>query len=148
MEEWRDVVGYESHYQVSNFGRVKRKKGLTYYKDGRVAQFSETILKPSLNHKGYERVYLSVGSKKHTINVHRIVAKAFVSNQSGGDIVNHKDCNKLNNQASNLEWVTNTENIRHAFANGRFKERDKTTILNIKHMRDKLCFNSDHTNMK
>ena len=139
MEIWKDVIGFESHYEVSDYGRVKRKKGLTYYKDGRVAQFSETILKPTINHKGYERVYLSIGSKKYSKYVHREVAKAFIENPKGKLTVNHIDCDKRNNRASNLEWMTNQENIRHAFENGIYKERDKTTIFNIKHMRDKLC---------
>lgn len=145
MEVWKDVVGFENHYEVSNIGRVKRKAGLTYYKDGRIARFSETILKPSFNRKGYERVYLSVGSKKHTVSVHRLVAKAFIPNPENKATINHIDCNKLNNNVENLEWMTNTENMRHAFNQGIYRERDKTTILNIKHMRDKLCLRLDHT---
>lgn len=144
-EIWKDVVGFEDHYEVSNLGRVRRKKGFTYYRDGRIAQFSQTILKSALNRKGYERVYLSKGSKKTTITVHRLVAEAFIPNPENKKTVNHIDCNKLNNKAENLEWQTNTENMRHAFANGVFNERDKTTILNIKHMRDKLCLYSETT---
>jgi hypothetical protein len=137
--EWRDVVGFESHYEASNTGLIKRKFGQTIYKDGRVAYFSETILKFGYNKKGYARVYLSIGSKKHTKSVHRLIAETFIDNPDKKQTVNHIDCNKLNNHVNNLEWMTNKENIRHAFDSGRFKERDKTTIFNIKHMRDKLC---------
>lgn len=139
MEKWVDLKGFEQHYEVSSKGRVKRKKGETIYKDGRTAHFSETILKPSLNHKGYEKVYLSIKSKKYSKYVHRLVAQSFIENKENKSTVNHIDCNKRNNSVENLEWMTNKENMRHAFSNGIFKERDKTTIFNIKHMKDKLC---------
>ena len=138
MEIWKEAKGFENHYEVSNFGRVRRKKCATHYKDGRIAFFSETILKPSINKKGYLRVYLSVNSKKITKSIHRIVAETFIENPENKKTVNHIDCNKENNHVDNLEWATNTENMRHAFENGVFKERDKTSIHNIKHMRNKL----------
>jgi hypothetical protein len=127
--EWRDVVGFESHYEASNTGLIKRKFGQTIYKDGRVAYFSETILKPSLCKKGYLRVYLSIGSKKHTKRIHRLIALTFVENPDKKETVNHIDCNKLNNHVSNLEWMTNQENMRHAFDNGMYKDRDKIRKL-------------------
>lgn len=145
VEVWKDVVGFEAHYEVSNLGQVKRKKGLTHYIDGRIARFSETILKPTIDKKGYEKVYLSVGSKKHSKRVHRIVAIAFIPNSENKAHVNHIDCDKRNNSVQNLEWMTNTENMRHAFRSGIYKERDKTTIYNIKHMHDKLCLRSGTT---
>jgi hypothetical protein len=127
--EWRDVVGFESHYEASNTGLIKRKFGQTIYKDGRVAYFSETILKPSLCKKGYLRVYLSIGSKKHTKRIHRLIALTFVENPDKKETVNHIDCNKLNNHVSNLEWMTNQENMRHAFDNGMYQDRDKIRKL-------------------
>lgn len=139
MEIWKDAKGYEGYYEVSSLGRVRRKKCETIYKDGRVAFFSETILKQGKNKKGYLIVYLSVKSKKITRAVHRLVAETFIKNPENKETVNHKDCNKENNNVENLEWLTNKENMQHAFANGIYKNRDKTTILNIKHMRNKLC---------
>ena len=139
METWKPVKGFEKYYEASNTGKIKRRDGLTFYKDGRVARFSETILRPTLNHKGYEKVYLSVESKKYSRYVHRLIAQTYIPNPENKITVNHKDCNKRNNAVENLEWLTNTENMQHAFASGIYKERDKTTILNIKHMKDKLC---------
>ena len=138
IEEWREIEDYEGYYEVSNIGRVRRKKGETIYKDGRVANFSETILKASLNQKGYLRVYLSIKSKKITKTVHRLVAETWILNPENKKTVNHKDLDKTNNMVDNLEWLSNKENMQHAFAHGVFKERDKNTIYNIKHMRNKL----------
>jgi RNase P protein component len=131
MEIWKDCKGFEGYYEVSNTGIVRRKKNSTIYKDGRVAYFSQTILKQSKSYKGYLRVYLSVKSKKITKCVHRLVAEAFIENLENKLTVNHKDLNKENNHVENLEWMTNKENMRHAFENGVYKERDKTTIKNL-----------------
>jgi len=138
-ENWLPCFGFENNYEVSDLGRIRRKLSPTIYKDGRVAYFSQTILKPSVNHKGYYKVYLSVGSKKYTKYLHRLIAQSFLKNEQNKETVNHKNCIKTDNRPCNLEWMTNTENMNHAFKNGIYKDRDKTTIYNIKHMRDKLC---------
>ena len=67
---------------------------------------------------GYRMVVLTIDNKKQYHNVHRIIAKAFIPNPKGLREVNHKDGNKLNNSASNLEWVTTRENQIHARDNG------------------------------
>lgn len=101
-EIWKDVEGYEGKYQVSNWGRVRNKKG--------------EIIKPYLNHKGYEKVSLSNGinSRTNKHRVHRLVAQAFIPNPENYPQVNHKDGNKHNNSVSNLEWCTNLQNAQHA----------------------------------
>jgi hypothetical protein len=137
-EIYIDAKGFEGFYEVSNLGKVRRKDNETIYKDGRVARFSVTILKQSTTKKGYQSVYLSMKSKKYTRFVHRLVAESFIDNPEKKATVNHIDCNKKNNNVSNLEWMTNKENMRHAFSNGIYDERDKTTILNIRHMRKKI----------
>ena len=139
MDEFKDVKGFENYYEVNSLGVIKRKKGETLYKDGRIAFFSETILKPSLNKKGYLRVYLSVNSKKYTKSVHRIVAETFIDNPLNKNTVNHINGIKTDNSIYNLEWATNLENMQHAFKNGYFDERNKKIIFNIKHMQEKLC---------
>jgi len=124
VEVWKDVVGFEDYYEVSNTGKVRRKKGKTVYKDGRIARFSQTVLKPSVFKKGYLMVYLSRKSKKKTKAVHRIVAEAFIPNPESKETVNHKDLDKTNNHVSNLEWLTNEENIQHSIDNGMYKVRE------------------------
>ena len=130
-EIWKDLVDFESYYEVSNTGLVRRKLAPTFYKDGRIAYFSQTILKPGKDRKGYLRVFLSVKSKQYSRRVHRLIAKTFIPNPLNLPQVNHKDCDKENNNDWNLEWSTNLDNMRHAFAKGVFKERDKTTIKNL-----------------
>ncbi len=130
-EIWKDAKGFEGYYEVSNYGLVRRKKTATFYKDGRVAFFSETILKATPNKKGYLRVYLSKKSKKHTKSIHRIVAETFIDNPENKKTVNHLNCNKLDNRVENLQWASNLENMQHAFKKGCFNERNKIIIKNL-----------------
>jgi len=120
---WKNVLSFEELYEVNNLGQIKRKKGDTIYKDGRIANFSETILKQSKNKKGYNIVYFSKNSIKTTKSTHRIVAEAFIPNPLNLPQVNHIDGDKNNNCVENLEWITNIDNIRHAFRIGLFKNR-------------------------
>ena len=100
-EEWRDVKEYEGYYQVSNIGRVKRLK--ITGNDGRT--YRERILIPVYNTR-----YLNVSLCKNGIirqrRVHRLVCEAFVENPNNYPCINHKDENRLNNNANNLEWCT------------------------------------------
>ena len=71
--------------------------------------------------KGYLAVDLYENGERKTKRVHRLVAEAFIPNPDNKTEVNHKDGNKLNNNVSNLEWVTSKENVRHAWDNGLMK---------------------------
>jgi len=112
-EKWRDIAGYEKIYQVSNFGNVKRiSDSKNQYKSG-------LILKQyKKKNSEYLRVFIydSFGGRK-MFSVHRLVAIAFVSNPYKKPEVNHKDTVKSNNKASNLEWATRLDNMRHAYEN-------------------------------
>lgn len=99
MEIWKEVEGYEGLYQVSNLGRVKSKN---------------KTLHLNTNTYGYKHVTLSKDNVQKTVLVHRLVASAFIGNPSGKPQINHKDGNKNNNAESNLEWVTQESNNRHA----------------------------------
>lgn len=102
MEEiWRDVSDYEGLYQVSNLGRVK-----SFRKWKRARCPDEYILNSSVNNSGYHVVTLYNGKSKRKFLVHRLVAQAFVENPFSFQNVNHKDEDKNNNTAYNLEWCT------------------------------------------
>lgn len=112
MEEiWKDIEGYEGLYQVSSTGKVKSFKGKNGAKDK-----EGHILKANIS-RGYPYVGLCKGDEgKKTFLVHRLVAAAFVSNPHGYNEVNHKDENKMNSNAENLEWCTRDYNMAYGTA--------------------------------
>ncbi len=106
-EVWRKIDGYP--YQVSDMGRVRRSEPGRGTRAGR-------ILRPGLGGKGYPQVILhdyAGDRRKHY--VHRLVAKAFIGPCPAGKQVNHKDGVKADNCVENLEYVTPSKNVRHAF---------------------------------
>ena len=113
-EEWRDIIGWEGLYQVSNLGRVKSLPRLYKYVHGEYLS-KERILSPRAC--GGQREYLSValyrGKGAVQRKIHRLVAMAFISNSKGYKEVNHIDENKRNNMASNLEWCSRSYNVNY-----------------------------------
>lgn len=97
-EVWKDIEGYEN-YQVSNIGRVKNAKG--------------QILKPDIKRNGHHMVCLWNHNKKKNMLVHRLTAQAFVENREGFTEVNHRDEDKSNNRADNLEWCSHLYNMNY-----------------------------------
>lgn len=93
--------------EVSNEGRIRS-----------LLSGKPKILKSQTSQKGYHKVRVTIDRKKMTITVHREVAKAFIPNTNNLPQVNHKDGNKSNNRASNLEWISNIDNAHHAIENG------------------------------
>ena len=118
-EYWKPVVGYEGHYQVSNFGRVKS------IKFGK-----EIMLKQHINIKGgYYYVCLLKNGKHKNYYVHRLVAQAFIPNPNNLPQVNHKDENKTNNNVDNLEWCTNEYNHNYGTINERISQSQSKPVL-------------------
>ena len=100
-EIWKDIYGFPG-YQVSNQGRVRNKN-------------SGHVLRPGLGGVGYLTVALYENKKSTTKNVHELVANAFIGTKKKGMTINHKDGDKTNNAASNLEIVTYRDNLLHAY---------------------------------
>lgn len=113
-EEWRDVVGYEGYYQVSNLGRVRALDRTVQHAYSGTQSLKGHMLTPFRGSEPYYSVMLSKNGKAKSLRVHRLVATAFVPNPDRLNCVNHKDGNKLNNSASNLEWCTQRRNVQHA----------------------------------
>lgn len=120
-EIWKDVVGYEGYYKVSNMGKVKAARRsikchnqfAEYYRE-----YPEHEVYAGKLQTGYLQVCLSKHGKYKCYLVHRLVAEAFIPNMYNLPEVNHKDRDKTNNRVSNLEWCTKLENMHHAIENG------------------------------
>lgn len=114
-EIWKDVIGYEGLYQVSNIGNVKSLDRVVRY--GRTLKGKE---KTKFEEKdGYLVVALCKNGKAKHIKVHRLVATAFIENPFNLPEVNHKDENKKNNHFDNLEWCTTKHNINYGTRNAK-----------------------------
>ncbi len=109
-EIWKPIPNF-SRYEASNFGNLR---SLNYKRTGKVKN-----LKPALSRDGYMKTMLldDVGSYK-SWTVHKFVSVAWIGERPKGMDVNHKDGVKTNNAPSNLEYVTRSENIKHAFKLG------------------------------
>lgn len=103
-EEWRSIIDANAEYEVSNFGRVRVKKGGIWVECA-----------PHMDRRyGYIYASIKLGNKFYMRAVHRLVAEAFIEKPQSKNEVNHIDGNKQNNNASNLEWCTRSENMLHA----------------------------------
>jgi len=98
-EIWKEC--FNGYYEVSNFGRVRRSS-------------SKRILKPREFGRGYYSVKLYGCNIVEEPYIHTLVAEAFLGSRPDGTEINHKDLNRFNNKADNLEYITHSENIKHA----------------------------------
>lgn len=122
--EWKDVVGYEGYYKVSNTGRVIRLERKVWSPHNNSwSTIPEKLLdltatKSGLNENAYVQVSLTKDgvNRKHYF-VHRLVAEAFIPNPDNLPVVNHIDENGLNNRIDNLEWCTQDYNTNYGNRN-------------------------------
>ena len=114
-ELWKDVIGHENDYMISNYGRLYNKHtGIIKYPI-------------DLNSEGYPRHNMYYGPLDRQL-AHRMVAIHFIDNPYNLPIVNHKDCNKMNSYYGNLEWCTYSENTNYYMRN-----KDKSNTKSTKY---------------
>lgn len=103
MESWKDIVGYEGLYKISDHGRVWGCR-------------KNELIKNNDNGNGYLRISLHKNGKTKSEYIHRLVAKHFIPLELNKNIINHIDENTKNNKVDNLEWCNHKENIEHGNA--------------------------------
>ncbi|MBO3062755.1 NUMOD4 domain-containing protein [Mammaliicoccus fleurettii] len=141
MEIWKDVVGYEGIYEVSNKGRVRTHKNkTTYTKRHGKRKWKQRYLKDKTPNGRDVRVSLWKSGKHKEFLVHRLVAFAFIPLVEGKGCINHIDGNPRNNFVENLEWCNHLENNRHAFENDLINTNMKVRLVN--HLGIEYEFNS------
>ena len=131
-EIWKKVKGFEDYYEVSNIGRVKNSKG--------------RILKPYINNKGYKCIKFQIKRLLTYYLIHRLVAENFIPNPNNYPCVDHIDSNKQNCSDTNLEWVTQKENMQRASKKGLLKNNGRKEGNKLKNRTSKyhyVCWDSN-----
>lgn len=137
-EEFRDIKGFESLYQISNYGRVKSlERTAKHFNRFKICDryIPEKILKCCYDKDGYLIVTLNKDKKGYWKRIHQLMSFAFLNN-NGEYIVNHKDLNKQNPRIDNLELCTEYENRQHAKINGAVRKGKR-----IKDIKNNIIYN-------
>ena len=120
-EYWCDVKSFPN-YEVSNLGNIRNRK-------------TNKALKPYLTNRGYLTVGFWMDGKKKRVSIHRLVAQAFLQNPDNLTEVNHINGCKTDNNLNNLEWISGSANIFHAYQTGlrnaKLTSSDKEKILQL-----------------
>ena len=122
----KDLKDFEDLYSIDEHGNV--------YSNITTASRREGLIRPFLNNSRYLRVNLYYpNGKANKKYVHRLVAETFIPNPENKKVVNHKDGNKLNNNVNNLEWSTQSENIKHSYRNNLQKTAYVTYVDGVRY---------------
>lgn len=117
-ERWKPIRQFECQYEVSSWGRIRSVSRMVHRPNSTSFWMVGILRRTPLNVNGYPAVSLRLNGRLKTFVVYRFVAEAFIPNCDPSKHVNHKDGVKTNTSAINLEWVTRSENVRHAISNG------------------------------
>lgn len=131
-EIWKDIQGYEGFYQISNLGNVKSLERVVDKGNGILQHRKERIMNKRESVDGYYVAKLNVNKKSKSIAIHILVARHFIDNPNNYPEVNHKDCNRKNNQVDNLEWCTHQQNVEHSKQLGHYKTKSGCDNPNYK----------------
>jgi hypothetical protein len=115
-EIWRSIKGFEGLYEVGKSGKVRRAN-------------KEKLLSQRKNNRGYFLVDLYKNNKRYQCLVHRLVAQTFINNPNKYPCVNHKDENKENNNADNLEWCTQKYNMNYGSCPKRIGKANSKSVI-------------------
>lgn len=123
QEIWKDIPGFEGHYQASNLGKLRSLDRSHFFTTRHKTKGFRKIKGREIRPKfcaanGYWMISLSKGGKIYYNTLHKVVALTFLIKPEGKYEINHKDGVKINNHIENLEWVTSSENRKHAFKMG------------------------------
>ncbi len=132
LEVWRSVKEFEGMYEVSNLGRVRSLR-----------REHPLIMSQCIINTGYKAVRFGIKGKTYNRLVHRLVAKEFCEGYAEGLTVNHIDADRLNNSASNLEWVTHKENIHDMMARGTHDVKSAHAVAHIKRKRPVIQYTKE-----
>lgn len=124
-EKWKDVVGYEGCYVVSNFGRVASLLRNVKHSNSVNKTIHQRIMSLKTRKNGYISVCLYNNGEGKDCLVHRVVAKAFIPNPENKPQIDHIDRNRSNNNASNLRWCTGSENMSNPLTKPFLKQINK-----------------------
>ena len=125
-EIWKSLQGV-SGVEVSTFGRVRTLDRVVSGKNG-TRFIKGRVLKQSNDKDGYLQVSIQINRKRNTKRVHQLVAQTFISNPDNLPQVNHKDCDRTNNNVENLEWCDNSYNVQYR---EKFGEAQNKPVLAI-----------------
>lgn len=125
-EIWLPIPGFEGRYEISNQARIRSNDFVIKTKTGKDRVIHGRIMKPTrAKCASYWTIGLKKGKVQTFITVHRVVAQLFIPNPENYPVVNHINSNKDDNTASNLEWCTQSYNLKHSFLNGRKPNRNQ-----------------------
>lgn len=133
-EQWYDIPNWEGLYQITKSGKVRNLDRCIIDFMGRRHYFKGKEIKININNSGYACCHFSRNCKRKIMFIHRMIAELFVSNPENFSEVNHKDGNKMNNSIENLEWVTRSDNIKHAIYTG-LRKRSYSTKEHLDRIR-------------
>ena len=144
-EIWKDIQGYEGFYQISNLGNVKSLERVVDKGNGILQHRKERIMNKRESIDGYYIAKLNVNKKSTSIAIHILVARHFIDNPNNYPEVNHKDCNRKNNQVDNLEWCTHQQNVEYSKQLGHYKTKSGCDNPNYKNDTLKIKYKNNPT---